>query len=626
MTTEVCKLRAAQKTKACLHPWKTTSILGNGAISPCCGNVTGHWGNLNDDLFQKREGEETDIFRNADYLKLREGLLSGNIPDSCKDCRIIAEDDISTDELKKRLMVHIATGSEDVDLLREFRITELVIGITNKCNLRCIYCPQSIPKSRTGGREDLSSMQFYQAEISEKNFFRLLDYLAPRGLKYLNFVGLGELTIYKNWQHLLDQVHERYPDLHAQVVTNLSVELRPEDIHALLKFDAVVVSCDTLDKDLHESIRAGSNFEIFYANLMALLQTRNNVGKHCAIGFNITESNLTIRTWENLFRFATLHDIGIGFSGLYYVKDSVADRTNHLKKINEMDHAELLEIWPMINSLPRRIKAENPRIDADSIGPFYKYIKTIAMGRTCDLFYPTDSPDDTVYRAFKKLYLSDGNHYLRNIYLSFDECIKGICLKKGNKIRFPLDVRGTYEFNVVGVIERPDRNLEISIAGTVLLDVTGEITLNATSSDFEEFSHVLFSITLAAKSCAKITSPDHPLQFGNRIFVRELLLLHEIDEFISNLAVRGIPCVIWCAGARTQRLFDWTSLGSLSIIKIVDSNPDLQGTHIGTHIVATPDEVRSIAAPVLIVNATNPYKIEQEIKLSDYKFTDYFIL
>lgn len=615
------------KTKACLHPWKTTSILGNGAISPCCGQVHGYFGNLGTDIPSEAETPGKHIFQGDDYPKLRESLLSGNLYDDCKNCRIIAEEDIGTDELKRRVVEHLSPDGVEIDLLRSFRITDLLIGITNKCNLRCVYCPQSAPKKR-GGADFSHSLEFYNAYIPEETFFALVDYLLPRGLKRLNFVGIGEFTVYRNWKSLTDRISRKYPELHIQLVTNLSKKLSHDDIRSILKFDVINISCDTLDKDLHETIRAGSKFSVFRENLDTLLRTRAELNPNRTIFFNITESDLAVRKLDGLCRFAAQNNININFSNLFYAPDTVVDKTKCLKKVSEMSDAEVVDLWPMISSLPRRMKAENPKFDLGQTGPFFNYIKTIATRTSRDLFYPSeDNAGDSFYIAFKKKYASDSHHYLRNIYLSFDECIRGIYVKRGKTIHIPTEGPGRkVDLQATGVIERYDTNLVISLSAPFTIETDGEITLDTTLPVFEKFTHVLFSLTSRQPPLAEPPGKGM-VRFGDGIFVRELLLIHEIEAFINNkLATSGQPYVIWCAGERTRFLFEWTSLAKLNIMKIVDSNRDAQGKVFGRHIISSPEEVADIAAPVLIVNVTAPYAIEQSLRSQAYRFTDYIIL
>ena len=65
-------------TKNCIHPWKTINIFGDGTVLPCCGTVSGTYGNVLKD-------DQSNFFINQDYIKLRNSLLTGNLFPECKD-------------------------------------------------------------------------------------------------------------------------------------------------------------------------------------------------------------------------------------------------------------------------------------------------------------------------------------------------------------------------------------------------------------------------------------------------------------------------------------------------------------------------------------------------------------
>ena len=222
------------KTKNCIYPWSQACFFGDGTVLPCCGDtgkVPGFFGNLKRDFLYAKP-EDKNIFKNSNYKKLRRDLLTGNVPDFCKACRIVEEDDVNIEEFQQRVRQHIQLNNKSIDasnlreedLLTSYSIKEILLSINNKCNLRCVYCPQSIPKKKEGSEYDLfSTIDFYKAELSESEFFEILDLLVPSGLEIVNFIGIAELTIYKHWKSLARNLKSRYPHLKLCVVTNFSL-------------------------------------------------------------------------------------------------------------------------------------------------------------------------------------------------------------------------------------------------------------------------------------------------------------------------------------------------------------------------------------------------------------------
>jgi len=104
------------------------------------------------------------------------------------------------------------------------------------------------------------------------------------------------------------------------------------------------------------------------------------------------------------------------------------------------------------------------------------------------------------------------------------------------------------------------------------------------------------------------------------------LLIQDVDVHIRKIADAGDPVVLWCAGARTKTLFDWSSLAKLNIKMIVDANAQMQGKDFYGFEVQPPSAAMEFDGKILICNATNPYPIEEFIRRSGYKASQISIL
>jgi MoaA/NifB/PqqE/SkfB family radical SAM enzyme len=619
-------------TKNCIHPWKTVNVFGDGTILPCCGEVEGSYGNIKTDLLEIKNNNTNPVFRNDSYKLLRRSLLTGELQENCKSCRIVAEGDITTEELHASLCKHLGYELDATEhtLINSFRVTDLIVSITNKCNLRCIYCAQSAPKSNTS-TTPYSTIEFYQASIPEDDFFRLLTYLCDKGLKRLNFVGLGEFTIYKSWHKLIVKIKAKFPTLHLQLVSNFSKPLVENDFKNLMSFNIINISVDTFDKELFEKIRVGANFNTVYSNICRLMEIIKGIENAPTVCFNITESDLIIPKLEDVFRFASQHGIVINFSNLYYVEGTVLDRTKLLKKTGEMPDHELLALWPLMSSLPRRLKAGNPNSDIVQIGPFYNHIRAIGSKYSKHYFLPK------VERESDVIYLKHGNDFLddsiilKNIFLGFDEEIRGFYFP----IRTVFNLKT--EFNklkimISGVTSRPDGNLIISTSEPMLIRSGSEFVFDSNIAIFSGFTHILLSIepiyTIDSQTGTHFSeSLINETVFQSKRFIRELILTQDVDFFIKDhLRPRNGKYYIWCAGERTKSLLEWTSLKSLNIMGIIDSNSIKSGGNIDEFKIHHPNEVNFHGEDIIIVNATNPYEVEEFIKEKNYDVGLLYIL
>jgi len=65
-------------TRDCVEPWQNMFIRSNSSVSPCC--------SIERDLFIDGNSDIEALFNSEFYLQLREGLLTGNLCPSCRNC------------------------------------------------------------------------------------------------------------------------------------------------------------------------------------------------------------------------------------------------------------------------------------------------------------------------------------------------------------------------------------------------------------------------------------------------------------------------------------------------------------------------------------------------------------
>lgn len=91
-----------------------------------------------------------------------------------------------------------------------------------------------------------------------------------------------------------------------------------------------------------------------------------------------------------------------------------------------------------------------------------------------------------------------------------------------------------------------------------------------------------------------------------------------IDEHVrlalQAVAGRGLPVLVWGAGTHTQRLLATGELLGIEIAAFVDSNPHLQGKHLGGKAIVHPDALVGRAEPILISSQVFQAEIERTIR------------
>jgi hypothetical protein len=103
--------------------------------------------------------------------------------------------------------------------------------------------------------------------------------------------------------------------------------------------------------------------------------------------------------------------------------------------------------------------------------------------------------------------------------------------------------------------------------------------------------------------------------FKDERFVRELVLVQDIDYLIRNhIRIRNKPSYVWGAGERAKSLLEWTSLKSLNITGVIDSDVTKSGASFDRYIIQHPDQIDFKGQDIIIANATAPYSIEKSIR------------
>jgi len=141
---------------------------------------------------------------------------------------------------------------------------EIAIGITNRCNLDCIFCPRRSSNRLIG-------------EISLSLLDSLLEQVAP----YVNVVDLsfdGEPFLHSHWADCVEACHRR--DIRAILQTNallLDDSLAREILD--VGVDSITFSVDAATEDTYRLLKPGSDYERVIGNVehfLSLAQPHQN--------------------------------------------------------------------------------------------------------------------------------------------------------------------------------------------------------------------------------------------------------------------------------------------------------------------------------------------------------------
>lgn len=112
---------------------------------------------------------------------------------------------------------------------------------TNRCNLRCVYCPQG------------SHPDEYHADLTPEFFEEIFAFILDHKLEEAGFGYYGELTMIDDWWKPIRRILDA--GVKAIATTNGSTLLSPEEVATFARFKYIEWSIDTHDVEILKKVR-----------------------------------------------------------------------------------------------------------------------------------------------------------------------------------------------------------------------------------------------------------------------------------------------------------------------------------------------------------------------------------
>lgn len=141
------------------------------------------------------------------------------------------------------------------DLLGMGAIERVMLDLTTRCNLRCVYCAVSLPDYR--GID-------MRADVLDKAISDIAELARHQTFKVC-INGHGETTMLPHWADICEQLFGF--GLELELITNLSKSYSPRELAALSKIRHIIVSIDTVDRELLRKIRRSVDADRIVANI-----------------------------------------------------------------------------------------------------------------------------------------------------------------------------------------------------------------------------------------------------------------------------------------------------------------------------------------------------------------------
>ena len=172
----------------------------------------------------------------------------------------------------------------------------LLIDITNRCNAKCVWCPNP----------DLTHVGAMDMDVYRK----IIDDYGSRG-GVLTFGTFGEPLMDKHMKERIEYL-KRYPKIHKIEVLTNGFFLNDKMVPLLIEHGVGVdISLDELDKQTFEDVKKMS-FDVVRNNIVAFLEMNSKAARPVPVNIRIKTLKTVEETLEQeLFKIIASHDCSI---------------------------------------------------------------------------------------------------------------------------------------------------------------------------------------------------------------------------------------------------------------------------------------------------------------------------
>lgn len=416
-------------TKYCLLPWCFMQVHAGGMMQCCAVAPDTDIGDFILDYCEKVDKDpECDPFNNEGLQAIREGILTGNLRPMCRDCFFVANKLITTEKLREELIDLLSKKHPDmdfdtVDLRKVHNYEWMAISFTNRCNLSCVYCVQSVHKDTN---------PYFKMEFPYEYAEKTLDYFASMGLRNFSTCVEGEATLYKDWYKLFSWFHEKYPDIKLRMTTNLSRKYNDQELELLAKYRLLDISIDTLDPELFSQLRRNGNLKLILNNIDLILAKVEELG--------VPRPNMTIhtvlsdKTWsslEELADYAFSKGIGLEIGDYEERGNTIAYQQGLIKPISTLPMEEQEKAYEALVRVKE--KGEKLGIKVGAQGTIFTKVRANVL-KNYNMFAPYD--DNPIFKAFYEKYPNGTEkQYLSIVYDVDNISHEGIIIGRDEVLR-----------------------------------------------------------------------------------------------------------------------------------------------------------------------------------------------
>ena len=346
-------MKRIKLTKNCILPWSYMLIHAGGLMQtcPCASDV--EIGDFIIDFFEC--GEKENILNRQSLQMVREGILSCDLRPMCRNCAFADPKLITTDELKERLIKHLEEHNVNYkyvpgdDLRKVYAYDTVGLSLSNRCNLRCIYCNQSTCAD---------SNPFYRAEYPIEYAKETLEFFINRGVRTIITSVEGEVTIYPHWYEVYSELLEKHPEVNLSLTTNLNREYSEQEIELLARHRRLDISCDSLDENIYRTLRVNGRLELLLKNVEKIKKKILELKTGCEITIHVVVCNLSWKTIDKVSEYAFVNGFGLNIGNYEERPNALGFREGILKPVSALPYNIQVEVSEKLTNIKEKAEKE----------------------------------------------------------------------------------------------------------------------------------------------------------------------------------------------------------------------------------------------------------------------------
>ena len=143
-------------------------------------------------------------------------------------------------------------SGDGADDLLGYRARHLSFTFTNRCNLRCVYCPQGTHPDE------------FHADSPDEQLRKIVAYIEQHGIERVSLGYYGETMMIDGWEAYCRPLLDR--GIFITLVSNFSKYMTPSELDVVSRFNEIQISIDSVDPKILKRVRKALDVRMIVYN------------------------------------------------------------------------------------------------------------------------------------------------------------------------------------------------------------------------------------------------------------------------------------------------------------------------------------------------------------------------